>query len=54
MTRRFFPAGADDKGEPFDDLRWSRLKHFEAREMMRIVDEYVFPFLRQLGEAGSS
>ena len=39
-SRSIFPAGTDDKGEPFDNLRWSRFKHFEAREMMRIVDEH--------------
>lgn len=54
IARRIFPEGTDDKGEPYDNLRWSRFKHFEAREMMRIVDEHVFPFLRQLGEEGSS
>tara|TARA_R110002051_G_scaffold30487_1_gene70518 strand:- start:22914 stop:24452 length:1539 start_codon:yes stop_codon:yes gene_type:complete len=54
MTRRIFPEGNDDKSEPYDNLRWSRFKNFEAREMMRIVDEHVFPFLRQLGEEGSS
>ncbi len=54
IARRIFPEGADDKGEPYDNLRWSRSKHFEAREMMRIVDEHVFPFLRQMGEEGSS
>lgn len=54
MQRNIFPEGADDKGEPYDNLRWSRFKNFEAREMMRIVDEHVFPFLRQMGEEGSS
>lgn len=54
MQRRIFPQGPDDKGEPYDNLRWSRFKNFEAREMMRIVDEHVFPFLRQMGEEGSS
>lgn len=54
IERRIFPAGADPKGEPYDNLRWSRFKNFEAREMMRIVDEHVFPFLRAMGEAGSS
>lgn len=54
IERRIFPEGADDKGEPYSNLRWSRFKHFEAREMMRVVDEHVFPFLRQLGETGSS
>jgi type I restriction enzyme M protein len=54
MERRIFPAGSDDKGRPYDDLRWSRFKHFEPREMMVVVDEHVFPFLRNLGAAGSS
>lgn len=54
MERRIYPAGNDPKGEPYDNLRWSRFKNFEAREMMRIVDEHVFPFLREMGEEGSS
>lgn len=54
MARRIFPEGTDDKVEPYENLRWSRFKNFEAREMMRIVDEHVFPFLRALGEEGSS
>lgn len=56
MERRIFPEGADrdGEGEPYENMRWSRFKNFEAREMMRIVDEHVFPFLRQLGEQGSS
>tara|TARA_R110002073_G_scaffold9896_6_gene49100 strand:- start:8389 stop:9927 length:1539 start_codon:yes stop_codon:yes gene_type:complete len=54
MERRIFPDGPDDKGEAYDNLRWSRFKNFEPREMMRIVDEHVFPFLRQMGEEGSS
>lgn len=54
LARRIFPEGSDAKGEPYDNLRWSRFKNFEAREMMRVVDEHVFPFLRELGETGSS
>jgi type I restriction enzyme M protein len=54
MERRIFPAGKDDQGRPWDDLRWSRFKHFEARAMMAVVDERVFPFLRTLGAEGSS
>lgn len=54
IERRIFPAGTDEKGEPFENLRWSRFRNFEAREMVRIVDEHVFPFLRRLGEEGSS
>ena len=54
MERRIFPEGEDDLGRPFSDLRWSRFKNFEAREMMDVVAERVFPFLRALGEEGSS
>lgn len=54
MERRIFPEGSDDKGELYENMRWSRFKNFESREMMRIVDEHVFPFLRTLGEEGSS
>ncbi|KKJ75636.1 DNA methyltransferase [Kiloniella litopenaei] len=54
IERRIFPEGNDDKGRAYEDMRWSRFKNFEAREMMAVVDEHVFPFLRQLGEEGSS
>lgn len=59
MERCIFPAGKfkkneNDKGRPYEDLRWSKFKNFEPGEMMQVVDEYVFPFLRSLGEEGSS
>jgi len=54
MERRIFPEGSDDQGRPYSDLRWSRFKNFEAREMMDVVAERVFPFLRAMGEEGSS
>jgi len=54
MERHIFPTGQDAKGCRFDDMRWSRLKHFEPRAMMTVVDEHVFPFLRGLGAEGSS
>jgi hypothetical protein len=43
-----FPEGKDPKGRPYDDLRWSRFKHFAAPEMYTVVGEHVFPFLRTL------
>ena len=49
LERRVFPEGKDPKGRPYDDLRWSRFKHFEAKEMFEVVDQHVFPFLRTLG-----
>ena len=54
MERRIFPEGNDDQGRAYADLRWSRFKNFEAREMMDVVAERVFPFLRAMGEEGSS
>ena len=59
MERRIFPEGEEDRGDAggcaYADMRWSRfIKHFEPREMMAVVDKHVFPFLRTLGDAGSS
>jgi type I restriction enzyme M protein len=66
LERRIFPEGYDgrgkptkpgeppDPGEPYENLRWSRFKHFEPRRMFEIVDEHVFPFLRELNGAGSA
>jgi type I restriction enzyme M protein len=49
VERVVFPAGNDPKGRPYDDLRWSRFKHREAKEMYEIVADHVFLFLRTLG-----
>lgn len=54
MERRIFPEGKDDKGRSYEDMRWSRFKNFDPGEMMTVVDEHVFPFLRNLGAEGSS
>src|SRR5436853_642416 len=44
-----FPDGKDEKGRPYDDLRWSRFKNLAPQEMFEVVAEHVFPFLRTLG-----
>ena len=54
IERRIFPEGNDARGVPYDNFRWSRFKHFEARAMYELIDQSVFPFLRALGEEGSS
>ncbi|AUR03435.1 putative type I restriction-modification system, M subunit [Phaeobacter inhibens] len=66
MERRVFPEGTfkykltddpdldDYEDRPNNDLRWSRFKNFESREMFRIVDKHVFPFMGSLGQKGSS
>jgi type I restriction enzyme M protein len=54
LERRIFPKGKDERGRPYADLRWSRFKQFEPREMFKVVDEHVFPFLRTLGGEDSA
>ena len=66
LERRIFPEGFDgrgkpvkpgeppDPGEPYENLRWSRFKHFEPRRMFEVVDEHVFPFIRELNNQGST
>ncbi len=50
IARRIFPEGKDGIGKgggrSYEDLRWSRFKHFAPAEMFEIVDLHVFPFLR--------
>lgn len=49
---RIFPKtyhnsyGAEISG---DQLRWSRFKDMPAQEMYRVVNEFAFPFIKQLG-----
>ena len=54
MERRIFPAGNDTKGRDYNNLRWSRFKHFAPAEMFVVVGEHVFPFLRGMGGDGST
>lgn len=54
LAKRIFPEGLDSKGRNYDDLRWSRFKHFAPAEMHTVVAEHVFPFLRTLGGDGST
>lgn len=49
MERHIFPAGADPKGRPYEDLRWLRFKNLAPAEMFAVVNDHVFPFLRTLG-----
>jgi type I restriction enzyme M protein len=49
LERRIFPEGKDPKKRPYEDLRWSRFKHFPPAEMFTVVADHVFPFLRTLG-----
>jgi type I restriction enzyme M protein len=49
LERNIFPAGVDSRQRPYEDLRWSRFKHFSPAEMFTVVGEHAFPFLRTLG-----
>jgi type I restriction enzyme M protein len=59
MEKRIFPEGKDSEGKEeehrlYEDLRWSRFKHFAPAEMFTVVDKHVFPFLLTLGGDGST
>ena len=49
LQRVIFPEGTDAKGCNYEDMRWSRLKNKSPNEMFNIVNDHVFPFLRELG-----
>src|SRR5690606_19759103 len=49
-----YPDGNDSRGRAYRDLRWSVFKTRAPAEMFTIVSEHVFPFLREMGEAGTS
>ncbi|HEY0682878.1 MAG TPA: class I SAM-dependent DNA methyltransferase [Steroidobacter sp.] len=51
LERRVFPKGKDkigkDGGRSYEDLRWSRFKHFAPADMFEVVGQHAFPFLRE-------
>lgn len=49
-----FPEGDDSRGRAYRDLRWSVFKTQAPAAMFTIVADHVFPFLREMGEAGTS
>ena len=54
LERRVFPEGKDPNSRAYEDCRWSRFKHFAAKELFEVVDQHVFPFLRILGKIASA
>lgn len=54
MQKRFFPEGEDSKGRPYQDFRWNRFKNFDPREMFTVINDHVFPWLRELGGNGTT
>jgi type I restriction enzyme M protein len=57
VERRIFPGGNDGhpvSPRPYEHYRWSRFRHFEAKEMFDLVADRVFPFLRSMGGEGST
>jgi type I restriction enzyme M protein len=50
LEHRFFPAGKDERGMSYEDMRWSKFKNLgDPARMYKIVDQHVFPWLRTLG-----
>jgi type I restriction enzyme M protein len=54
IEHAIFPAGNDSQGRPYADLRWSRFKNLAPTDMFTLVDQRVFPFLREIGGDGST
>jgi type I restriction enzyme M protein len=54
IERQIFPIGKDSKGRAYEDMRWSRLKNTSPQDMFKVIDEHVFPFLREIGGDGST
>lgn len=51
---KIFPKGKDKKNCSYEDMRWSKLKNMSPEKTFIIVNENVFPFLRDLGGDGST
>lgn len=54
LERRVLPVGKYPRGRAYEDLRWSRFKHFAASEILTVVNAHVYPFIRTLGGDGST
>src|SRR6266849_5697766 len=54
MDKRVFPEEDTERGTPYESLRWSRFKNFEAKSMYAVVSDKVFPFIRNLQGEGSA
>jgi type I restriction enzyme M protein len=54
IARHIFPVGQDSKGRSYQDMRWGRLKNFAPQDLFTVVDEHIFPFLRELGGDGTT
>src|SRR3712207_3947953 len=46
MERVIFPDGKDERGLPYQEMRWSRFRNKAPAEMFTIISEHVFPFIR--------
>jgi type I restriction enzyme M protein len=53
IEREIFSNAKDSKGRSYQDLRWSRIKNMAPAEMFTVVDEHVFPFIREMGDGST-
>lgn len=54
IERCIFPEGSDERGMDYQRLRWSRFRHEDPATMFTIIDQHVFPFLREMAEEGTA
>ena len=51
----FYLDEKDEKGIPYSELRWQSFKNKTTDEMMNVVRNYVFPFIKQVnGDKGET
>ncbi len=48
LENPIFPKGKDERKRPYEDLRWSRFKNFDPKEMFIVISEHAFPFIKAL------
>ena len=65
VERVIFPEGTDDipvldeegekiaKGRAYADLRWTKFRSLEPRDMQEAAENHLVPFLRRIGSEGS-
>lgn len=54
IERAVFPEGSDSRGRRYVDFRWSRFKNLAPADMYVVVSDHIFPWLRTLGDDGST
>jgi len=47
LTKVIFPQGTDGKGRSYQDFRWSHFRNESKENMFALLEQHVFPWLRE-------